>query len=574
MRAPRATGAGVSTVTDVEQSPPTTEDLMHEITVDQGSFDRLRRLVETGISLSSELSLETLLRRLVETAVELTGATYGALGVIDRAGTALEQFITVGIDAETHAAIGDLPRGRGLLGAMIRNDGALRLKKISEDPRSIGFPPAHPAMHSFLGVPDRASWKCVRKPVPDRESQAGRSSRNATRRSCASSLLRPLWQSRTPACTRHRVSGHGSSSRSTRCQSSSSPRPTSRSCSDSPADRLRELVAARAVLIELPSVDGQSLVVEAASGENADALLGLKLDIERSKAGRTFGRNRAERIDSLIDDPEVDQSAPRLLDATTALYIPLSVRGRAVGVMAAYDKSGADHRFTDADMRLAEAFANRAAIAVELSERVGREAVRGLLEGQETERKRLARELHDETGQALASIRLGLKELEPQVGTEALSAIRELVGSALDDVRRLTVELRPPALDDYGLAAALDRLKAVVSERSGMDIQLTVQSGLNLGSEHETALYRIVQEALTNIVKHAEATSVSIVVAHMGSAVRTVVEDNGKGFDEAKVREGALGLVGMRERVGLLGGRLEVQSSPGAGTTVVAEFPV
>ena len=103
---------------------------------------------------------------------------------------------------------------------------------------------------------------------------------------------------------------------------------------------------------------------------------------------------------------------------------------------------------------------------------------------------------------------------------------------------------------------------------------MTVQSELNLGPEQETALYRIVQEALTNIVKHAEATSVSIVVADMGSSVRTVVEDNGKGFDEARVREGALGLVGMRERVGLLGGRLEVESSPGAGTTVVAEFPV
>ena len=337
-------------------------------------------------------------------------------------------------------------------------------------------------------------------------------------------------------------------------------------------DRLRELVCARAVLIELPSAGG--LVVEAASGENADGLLGLRLDLQRSKAGRTFGRNRPERIDSLIDDPEVDQSAPRLLDATAALYVPLSVHGRAVGVMAAYDKSGSDHRFTDADMRLAQAFANRVAVAVELSERVGREAVRALIEGQETERKRLARELHDETGQALASIRLGLKELEAQVGADALAAVRALVSSALEDVRRLTVELRPPALDDYGLAAALDRLRAVVMERSEMDIQLTVNPGLKLSPEAETALYRIVQEALTNIVKHAEAASVSIVVTDAGSSVRTLIEDDGKGFDTARVREGALGLVGMRERVGVLGGRLEIQSSPGGGTTIVAEFPL
>jgi signal transduction histidine kinase len=234
---------------------------------------------------------------------------------------------------------------------------------------------------------------------------------------------------------------------------------------------------------------------------------------------------------------------------------------------------GDDHRFTDVDLRLAEAFANRAAVAVELSERVGREAVRALLQGQETERKRLARELHDETGQALASIRLGLKELEAQVGADALSTIRDLVGSALDDVRRLTVELRPPALDDYGVAAALERLRSVVAERSGLEIHLTVHSALKLAPEQETALYRIVQEALTNIVKHAEASSVSIVLADAGSSVRVLIEDDGKGFDETQVREGALGLVGMRERVALLGGRLEVQSSPGEGTTLVAEIP-
>ena len=96
-----------------------------------------------------------------------------------------------------------------------------------------------------------------------------------------------------------------------------------------------------------------------------------------------------------------------------------------------------------------------------------------------------------------------------------------------------------------------------------MDIQLTVSPGLNLPPTTETALYRIVQEGLTNIVKHAEATSVSIVVTNAGSSIRTVIEDNGKGFDESRVREGALGIVGMRERVALLGGRLEVQGSPG-----------
>src|SRR6187551_496475 len=117
--------------------------------------DRLRALVDAGIALSSELSLDALLQQLVETAVQLTGARYGALGVIDPAGTGLEQFITVGIDKEARAAIGDLPRGRGILGVLIRDRQPLRLTDISQDPRSVGFPPGHPPMRSFLGVPIR-----------------------------------------------------------------------------------------------------------------------------------------------------------------------------------------------------------------------------------------------------------------------------------------------------------------------------------------------------------------------------------------------------------------------------------
>jgi len=244
-------------------------------------------------------------------------------------------------------------------------------------------------------------------------------------------------------------------------------------------------------------------------------------------------------------------------------------------VIVALDKSGPVPRFTDADMRIAQAFANRTAVAIELSERVTRHAVRALLEGQELERRRLARELHDETGQALASILLGLKSLERDLGEEPVARIRELVGSALSDVRRLTVELRPPALDDFGLAAALDRLASIITERSGLliDVNAGVPAGM-LSPEHETAIYRIVQEALTNIVKHAGAKRVSIVVAASGGSVRAVIEDDGSGFRVGSVREDALGLAGMRERAGLLGGRLDVDSAPGSGTTIVAEVPV
>jgi two-component system, NarL family, sensor histidine kinase DevS len=118
-----------------------------------GHEERFRQLVEAGIALGSELSLEELLRRLLEAAAAITGARYAALGVIDRNGRSPERFITHGIDAEAHAEIGDLPTGRGILGVMIEEARSLRLNDISEDPRSVGFPPGHPPMRTFLGVP-------------------------------------------------------------------------------------------------------------------------------------------------------------------------------------------------------------------------------------------------------------------------------------------------------------------------------------------------------------------------------------------------------------------------------------
>jgi signal transduction histidine kinase len=204
--------------------------------------------------------------------------------------------------------------------------------------------------------------------------------------------------------------------------------------------------------------------------------------------------------------------------------------------------------------------------------------VRRVVDAQELERKRLARELHDETGQALTSILLGLKPLEQNAATdeerEAAAALRELVVRTLQDVRRLAVELRPSALDDFGLVPALERLIDTFRERAGVAVDLEVQIGDDrLATSVETALYRIVQEGLTNIVKHADANHVSIILVKKGGNVSLLVEDDGAGFDP-NADDGGLGLVGMRERVALVGGRLRIESTPGSGSTLVAEVPV
>ena len=114
---------------------------------------RFRKLVDAGIALSAELSLDAVLQKLIQTAADLTGARYAALGVIDRSGSGLERFVAHGVSPETYAAIGDPPRGRGILGVLTRETQLLRLHDLTRDPRSVGFPPHHPQMRSFLGVP-------------------------------------------------------------------------------------------------------------------------------------------------------------------------------------------------------------------------------------------------------------------------------------------------------------------------------------------------------------------------------------------------------------------------------------
>ena len=538
-------------------------------------LSRLRVLVNAGIALSSELSLDALLQLIVETAAEITGARYAALGVIDRTGQALERFLTTGLDAETHAAIGDLPHGRGILGVLIRDAQPLRLHEIADDPRSVGFPPNHPPMKSFLGVPIvlrgvaygnlYLTEKAGGEDFTDEDSDL--SQLLAAQAAVAIENAR-LYENSTRWLRQFESLNEVGNALSSELELEPLLGLVAR--------RLQELVDAKLVLIALP--EGDVLRVAAAEGESSYGVAGMELALAGSKSGRVLERGRSERIDSLLDDPEVDQQATRRLGVHSALYVPLVVRGRPIGIVIAHDKQGATPAFSEDDLRLAESLGSRAAIAVDLSERVSRDSVRRVVEAQELERARLARELHDETGQALTSILLGLKPLERTAESAeartALESVRELVISTLQDVRRLAVELRPSALDDFGLVPAVERLTETFREQSGLRVDLETQLGEErLPSEAETTLYRVIQEALTNVVKHSAAKRVSILLQRKNSAVVAVVEDDGAGFDPSDTRADAIGLSGMRERVSLAGGRLQVESSPGAGTTVVAEVP-
>jgi signal transduction histidine kinase len=539
--------------------------------------DRLRALVEAGVAIASELSLDALLQRLVEKAAELTEARYGALGVIDRSGSGLERFVTTGVEPETIAAIGDLPRGRGILGALIRDASPLRLHDLGEDSRSVGFPPNHPPMRSFLGVP--IMLRAVAYGNFYLTEKAGGEDFTEEDQELVTLLASQAAVAIENARLYEASTGWSRQLESLNEVGNALVTETDLDrLLDLIARRLRELLDARVVMVVLPE-GGEELRFAAVAGDGAENLAGQTTTRAGSKSGRVLELRRSERVDSVLDDPDVSPEATRLLAARTGLWVPLVARGEAIGVIAAHDKLGDDARFTDNDLRLAETFATRAAVAVDLSGRIARDALRHVVEAQELERRRLSRELHDETGQALTSILLGLRSLEESLETDdaraATAGLRELVVATLQDVRRLAVELRPSALDDFGLVAALEHLTTSFQEQTGIQVDFGVALGDGrLPGEVETALYRIVQEALTNVVKHARARRVSISLTRMQHSVKAVVEDDGQGYDPENTREGGFGVVGMRERLSLLGGRLRVESSPNAGTTIVAEVPL
>jgi signal transduction histidine kinase len=539
--------------------------------------DRVQRLVEAGIAVSSELSLDAVLQKLTEAAAALTGARYAALGVIDPSGTGLERFLTHGVDRETYEAIGELPRGRGILGVLIHEATPLRLHDLGDDPRSVGFPASHPPMRTFLGVPILLRGVAYGNLYLTEKAGGGDFTQEdeelvsllAAQAAVAVENAR-LYESATRWLRQLEVLNEVGNAL---VGEMDLPK-----LLELVATRLRELVGARLVLILLPAQE-DALRVAAAAGDHREELVDTTIRRSSSKSGRVLERRRSERVDSILEDPEVDQEIARRFGASSGLYVPLILHERPIGVITAHDKLGADSRFSEEDLRLAETFATRAAVAVDLSERVARDALRRVVAAQELERKRLARELHDETGQALTSILLGLKEVEEAGSSEearkAAAALRELVVGTLHSVRRLAVELRPKALDDFGLVPALERLAETFAGQTGVDVDFQAAVGVErLPPEIETALYRIVQEALTNVVKHAGATHVSIVLSRKNGAVTAVIEDDGHGFEASGTDGAGLGLVGIRERLGLLDGRLAIESTQGSGTTIVAEVPL
>jgi signal transduction histidine kinase len=259
---------------------------------------------------------------------------------------------------------------------------------------------------------------------------------------------------------------------------------------------------------------------------------------------------------------------------------PVVHRGRGLGVLAAFDHGADPAGFSEDDETILRAFAASGATAVALAQMVQHERLRRSLDAAEAERRRWARELHDETLQGLGGLRVILSSALRRVEHgDVAELLHEAVGQTereIDNLRAMIAELRPAALDELGLVPAIEALVDRVSAVQGLSIECAIDLARDgprrLGQELETTVYRLVQEALTNVAKHAHAERARVLVGVAAGSLEVEVTDDGRGFDGDTATEG-FGLVGMRERVQLVGGRLAVTPS-GSGTTVRAVIPL
>jgi len=542
----------------------------------------LERLLSVGRRLVSELDLDAVLRHVLEAARELTGARYAALGVLNAEKSELERFLYVGIDEETRRRIGPLPKGHGILGELITDPRPLRLDRIGDHPHSYGFPAAHPRMTTFVGAPIKVRGE-VYGNIYLTEKDGGEPFDESDEH-----LLVVLAEWGAVAINNARAHAEvrrGRADLERLVQGLQATASLSRELGgESDLGRVLELVTTRArALLEARSgyvllLEGPELVVRGAAGEDASRALGRGIAPGTDLAG-LIGPGASRRIDRTA------AGALRELDIAAAggLAVPLRSRGQGLGVLLVVDRLGSDPAFSADQQLTLESFATSAANAIAAAHAIEDEKAKLAIASSERERGRWARELHDETLQELGALRI-MQENAARAGS--LEEARAYLASANEQVERtaaglqgLIAELRPAALDQLGIAAAIDSLIDRLGSRTDLRFEADVALAHERGEasryvpELESTIYRLVQEGLTNAVKHAAATRARVAVEERDGQVTVRVEDDGRGFDLTSIQRG-FGLTGMRERVELAGGELAIEGRDGGGTMIRATLPV
>lgn len=355
------------------------------------------------------------------------------------------------------------------------------------------------------------------------------------------------------------------------------------------------LPSAERSTIQLYDEESGTLVTRAGTGYSEQELAQMCLPTDSSVAGRCFATGKPWIVQDTYADPYFQHVGPPVVSAIRSMMaVPLVSKGRSIGVLCV-DNLSTTGAFTGDDMRVLSTLAAQAAAAIEAARLFtevdaararAEELAARVVQTQEEERRRIARELHDEVGQLLTGVKLSQEMLAADLPAE-LAELREralenvaLIDETMEVVRKLSLDLRPAALDELGLSAALEWHIERYRHQTGIEVTFrAVSLPRQLPDPQATAVYRVVQEALTNVARHAAASEVLVEVACEGGSLRVQVTDNGRGFDAAAVlrtgpAEGHFGLVGLQERATLLGGRARIESRPGQGTKITVELPL
>jgi signal transduction histidine kinase len=529
------------------------------------SRERLRALLDAVVGISTDLDLRSTLERIVQSACALVGARYGALGVLGN-DQQLSDFITYGIDPATHAVIGDLPHGRGVLGLLITDPEPVRMPDITRHPRSFGFPSHHPPMHSFLGVPVRTrdqnfgNLYLAEKRDADEFSDddeeivialaaaAGVAIDNA--RLFAVARRRERWLAATAEITSVLL---GTVRRTEALRLI--------------ARRAREVSGAGLVLVLLYDQQNSRYTVEVADGADpASAELVGKLVPADADDVHAFAQEQYRQVDSLRavgDWPGVVPEGP-------ALAAPLAGSDRLHGVLIVTQDAGRVVR-DGAEAVLLASFAGQAALALERARAQDEREQLVVL----ADRERIARDLHDVVIQRLFATGMQLQALAPDTlrpeAAKRVSAAVDDLDATIRDIRRSIFELRAPAGASLRseLAGAIDTAADALGFRPFLDVSGPVDSAVpdDIGPE----VLAVVREALSNAARHAGASTVRVSVRVADCHLTVRVDDDGVGMDPGLARGG---VVNMGERAHDLGGTFEVGRGENGGTLVLWRVPL
>ncbi len=531
--------------------------------------DRIQDLLQAVMSIGSHLELSEVLHSIAETAAELAGARYGALGVLDQHGhQELSDFITVGLDAEQRAEIGDLPHGRGVLGLLIREPHAIRLTDLTRHPVSYGFPNGHPPMRSFLGVPIRVRGEVYGNlyltekggggefTASDEQivlvlaTAAGLAVQNA--RLYEQARRRQDWLVAAQEITSSLLSGT----------------PVAAVFSEIVA-AARRLAAADISLIAVPQPDG-SVVVEAADGTSADRVIGDTLPADSMTATAMRGGDPVLVADAQ-QDPRVQRGALQEAGFGPTLYVPLG-SGRFRGTLVVARAGGAPV-FDDDVLPLVQSFADQAAIALQLRQAAADREQLAVL----GDRDRIARDLHDLVIQRLFATGMvlegALRGMEPPERADRVRRAVDDLDTTIKEIRTAIFALQDQVGTPPSVRSEVLSVCATAAETLGFEPEVTFGGPVDTVTSMEVTahLLAVLREALSNAARHAEATRVTVGLTADAESVLLEVTDDGKGLPKNGRRSG---LTNLAERASTLGGAFTVSTPDGGGTQLCWRVPL